>query len=206
MVWAPSPDDAPMSAALVRDIASIPSEQWRNGKGMTRTLAAQATDWRVSIAEVAHDGPYSTFEGMTRLSVVLCGNGVVLRANGRVTTLTPLAIAEYDGAIAWDATLTDGPVTALNVMCRRSAYRPSVQALTAAMIVPAGASAILLAAGRACHVAHSPDAAQLRIDADRFTVFRNLEHPVQVSPDAADGKDRGFGLVPQLVILEPSTT
>jgi environmental stress-induced protein Ves len=195
-----------MSAVVVRDIASVPSEKWRNGKGITKTLATDGANWRVSIAEVEHDGPYSTFDGMTRLSVVLRGNGVVLRAGGLLTTLAPFAVAEYDGAIMWDASLIDGPVTALNVMCRRSVYRSTVRALTDAVIVPAGASAIVLAAGRACHVAGSPEAAQQRIDADRFAVFQNLEHPVRISPDAADGKDRGFGLVPQLVIIEPSTT
>ncbi|WP_094781123.1 HutD/Ves family protein [Paraburkholderia ribeironis] len=189
----------------VRDIASIPSEKWRNGKGVTRTLAAHGTDWRVSIAAVERDGPYSTFEGMTRLSVILGGNGVVLRAGDLTTRLTPFTVAEYDGAMAWDASLTDGPVTALNVMCRRHIYRPTVRILTGPVTVPAGASAIVLAAGRACHLTDSPETAQQRINADQFAVFKNLEHPVRISPDRVGGKDGGFGPVPQLVIIEPAT-
>ncbi|WP_177200379.1 HutD/Ves family protein [Paraburkholderia diazotrophica] len=189
----------------VRDIASIPSEKWRNGKGLTRTLAAEGTDWRVSIAEVECDGPYSTFEGMTRLSVILRGNGVVLRAGSLTTTLTPFASAEYDGGIAWNASLIDGPVTALNVMCKRHIYRPSARALTGPMTVLASATAIVLAAGRTCHAAASPEGAPLRIATDQFAVFRHLEHPVLVTPDPIGGKDGGFGLVPQLVIFEPAT-
>ncbi|WP_193727641.1 HutD/Ves family protein [Paraburkholderia franconis] len=193
-----------MSPMQVRDIASIPSGKWRNGKGITRTLASEGTDWRVSIAEVERDGPYSTFEGMTRLSVVLRGKGVVLRAGSLTTTLTPFTVAEYDGATAWDASLIDGPVTALNVMCRRHIYQPTVRALTGPTAVPAGATAIVLAVGRACHAAASTEAAPHRIAVDQFAVFQNLEHPVRISPDPVGGKDRGFGPVPQLVIIEPT--
>jgi len=205
MASAPFPEDAPMSAVIVREIASVPSEKWRNGKGVTKTLAMDGANWRVSIAEVERDGPYSTFEGMTRLSVVLRGNGVVLRADDLITTLTPLAAAEYDGAIAWDASLTDGPVTALNVMCKRSVCRSTIRALTGVAIVPAGASAIVLAVGRTCHVSALSETAPQRIDANSFAVFRNLEHPVRIIPDTSHGKDRGFGLVPQLVTVEAAT-
>ncbi|HKR44092.1 MAG TPA: HutD family protein, partial [Paraburkholderia sp.] len=140
-----------------------------------------------------------------RLSVVLRGNGVVLRADDLITTLTPLAAAEYDGAIAWDASLTDGPVTALNVMYKRSVCRSTIRALTGVAIVPAGASAIVLAVGRACHVSALSETAPQRIDANSFAVFRNLEHPVRIIPDTSHGKDRGFGLVPQLVTVEAAT-
>ncbi|MEX3933809.1 HutD family protein [Paraburkholderia phymatum] len=194
-----------MSPMQVRDIASIPSGKWRNGKGVTRTLAAEGTDWRVSIAEVERDGPYSTFEGMTRLSVILRGNGVVLRAGSVTTRLTPFAVAEYDGGIAWDASLIDGPVTALNVMCRRHTCRPTVRALTDPVTIPASATAIVLAAGRACHAADSKEAAQHRIAVDQFAVFQHLEHPVRISPDPVGGKDGGFGPIPQLVIIERAT-
>lgn len=71
-------------------IASIAPERWRNGGGLTRTVASQGGDWRVSIAEVARDGPYSRFEGIARISVVLRGHGVVLRDEaGRPSRLSP---------------------------------------------------------------------------------------------------------------------
>ncbi|MEM5382674.1 HutD family protein [Paraburkholderia phymatum] len=194
-----------MSSMQVCDIASIPSGTWRNGKGVTRTLAAEGTDWRVSIAEVERDGPYSMFEGMTRLSVILRGKGVVLRAGRLTTSLTPFAVAEYDGATAWDASLTDGPVTVLNVICKRHVYRPTVRALSGPVTVPAGVTAIVLAAGRACHGAASSEAAPHRIAVDQFAVFQKLEHPVRISPDPVDGKDGGFGTIPHLVIIEPAT-
>ncbi|WP_160111720.1 HutD/Ves family protein [Paraburkholderia piptadeniae] len=193
-----------MSPMQVRDIASVPSGKWRNGKGVTRTLAAEGTDWRVSIAEVERDGPYSMFDGMTRLSVILRGKGVVLRAGSLTTTLTPFAVAEYDGGVAWDASLLDGPVTALNVICKRHIFRPTVRALTGHLSVPAGATAIVLAAGRACHAIASPEAPPHRIAVDQFAVFQQLEHPVRISPDPVGGNDGGFGLVPQLVIIEPA--
>lgn len=65
---------------------ALPPEPWKNGGGVTRTLAADkdaaesaAARWRVSIADITRDGPYSRFAGDDRVSVVLSGAGVVLR-------------------------------------------------------------------------------------------------------------------------------
>lgn len=65
---------------------ALPPEPWKNGGGVTRTLAADkdaaesaAARWRVSIADITRDGLYSRFAGDDRVSVVLSGAGVVLR-------------------------------------------------------------------------------------------------------------------------------
>ena len=65
---------------------ALPPEPWKNGGGVTRTLAADkdaaesaAARWRVSVADITRDGLYSRFAGDDRVSVVLSGTGVVLR-------------------------------------------------------------------------------------------------------------------------------
>jgi environmental stress-induced protein Ves len=87
-----------------------PPQPWKNGGGTTRELLAwpAAADWRVrlSVAEVAADGPFSRFEGVQRWFAVLRGAGVRLVVDGVAHTLTaasePLA---FDGAADTQCTL-----------------------------------------------------------------------------------------------------
>ena len=59
---------------------AVTPEPWKNGGGVTRTLsvdtAGQPPRWRVSVADIDRDGPYSRFPGYDRVSVVLTGGGV----------------------------------------------------------------------------------------------------------------------------------
>ena len=85
-------------------------------------------DWRVSMATVASDGPFSVFPGIDRTLSILEGNGMRLLIEGRdPVVLTresdPLAFA---ADIAVSATLPDGAITDLNVMTRRSTLRHAV--------------------------------------------------------------------------------
>jgi uncharacterized protein len=54
---------------LVRT-ADVPAQPWRNGGGVTRTLLARprgdAWQVRVSVADVAVNGPFSRFPGVER--------------------------------------------------------------------------------------------------------------------------------------------
>jgi uncharacterized protein len=136
----------------VRRIESIAPERWRNGGGITRAVASSGDDWRVSIAEVECDGPYSRFEGIARISLVLRGEGVVLRDvhSNDAVMLKPFEAVEYDGGAAWQATLIGGPVTVLNVMTRIGAYRARLQAIVDPVNVEAGCVAIAVALDGAC--------------------------------------------------------
>ncbi|WP_137155032.1 HutD family protein [Rhizobium sp. FKL33] len=58
---------------------------WKNGKGVTEEVASfpegAALDefgWRLSIAHVAEDGPFSVFPGIDRTITLLSGNGMTL--------------------------------------------------------------------------------------------------------------------------------
>jgi uncharacterized protein len=140
-----------MPGMIVRRIDSITPERWRNGGGMTRAVAQEGDGWRVSIAEVERDGPYSRFDGFARISVVLRGHGVVLRHDDDVVLLERFQALGYDGGAAWQATLVDGPVTALNVMTRAGQYRARVQAIVQPVTVTPGCvAAIVVALDGAC--------------------------------------------------------
>ena len=107
---------------LVRalDLAPVP---WRNGGGVTRELLAWPSpgDWRcrISVADIARDGPFSTFHGVVRHFVVLEGDGVALNLGGRQIEQRPGdAPLVFDGALAPGCRLLGGPVRDLNLMTR----------------------------------------------------------------------------------------
>ena len=101
---------------------------WKNGGGETVEIAVFPEnaalgdfDWRVSMATVATDGPFSIFEGIDRTLSILSGDGMALAIDGREPLLltkisTPLA---FPADVPVMATLSNGTITDLNVMTRR---------------------------------------------------------------------------------------
>jgi len=100
---------------------------WKNGGGVTRELlrlpADGGDDWtlRISVADIAADGPFSPFPGVTRWFAVLEGDGVRLAFPERTLNIgrgdAPL---RFDGADAPGCTLLGGPTRDLNVMVRHA--------------------------------------------------------------------------------------
>ena len=106
--------------------------RWKNGGGETTEIivapegaALDAFDWRVSMAHVASDGPFSLFPDIDRTLAVLDGNGIRLRVAGTGTfDLTPASEPlAFPADAAAGAELIDGPIHDLNVMSRRGVVR-----------------------------------------------------------------------------------
>jgi environmental stress-induced protein Ves len=129
---------------------------WKNGGGVTREVAAfppgagmDDFGWRISLADVAADGPFSAFPGVDRVLTVIDGAGLVLDIEGQATTLdatsSPLAFA---GEAKVAARLTAGPIRDLNLMVRRGAWRARARrlAVTGATEVVAQAELTLVLA------------------------------------------------------------
>jgi hypothetical protein len=112
-----------MNSVRWDDCAQVP---WRNGGGRTRELLVwpSAQDWqvRVSVAEIAADGPFSPFPGIDRWFAVLDGAGVVLSLPAGEVALRPGdAALAFPGEAAPGCRLIDGPTRDLNLMLRRGA-------------------------------------------------------------------------------------
>ena len=101
--------------------------RWKNGGGETVQLAifpegASLDDfaWRISMAAIDRDGPFSLFAGVDRSLAVLDGDGVVLHIDGKRHQLAaggePL---RFGGDARTAAELISGPVRDFNVMTRR---------------------------------------------------------------------------------------
>ncbi|MFE5741736.1 HutD/Ves family protein [Streptomyces celluloflavus] len=119
---------------------------WRNGGGVTREVAVHppgagwdAFDWRVSLAEVTADGPYSPLPGVRRILTVVAGAGTELTVAGtsrlRADRYRPLA---FPGGAATAGRLLHGPVVNLNVMLREGRARATVEMVRGSRRVATG--------------------------------------------------------------------
>lgn len=110
---------------------------WKNGGGVTREVAAFPEGagfddflWRVSMAEVRADGPFSVFPGVDRVLAVLEG-----RLRLEVEGLPPFELsadrppAVFPGDAPTRGAVLRGPVLDLNVMTRRGKARAHVRRL-----------------------------------------------------------------------------
>lgn len=120
-------------------VADVPQEPWRNGGGFTRTLAvgtsagavtgmvtgagadASSWRWRVSLATIARDGPFSCFPGVDRISLLVGGTALdLIEANDQHSLHIGLyQSARYDGNAERVARVTGAPLQCLNVMTMR---------------------------------------------------------------------------------------
>ncbi len=162
-------------------------ERWKNGLGWTREIAratgadGDGFDWRLSIADIERDAPFSIFPGIDRVLVLLSGNGLRLRFDsGRIDTLAPPhGIARFAGEEAVAGELVDGPTIDFNLMWRRGAvdaqlwHRPMAGAMvvfvdpgeTWALHVVAGSARF--ADGTAAPLLEQGDTALLRAEDQR---------------------------------------
>lgn len=127
----------PVAAARSRVIPAneYRRERWRNGLGWTREIhaavspaaenqaAGDAWAWRLSIAEIERDAPFSSFPGVGRELVLLSGNGLRLRFDDgeSVVLEPPHGRLRFDGERAVIGELLDGPTQDFNLMWRRDA-------------------------------------------------------------------------------------
>lgn len=106
-------------------------KRWKNGAGSTHEIAVapeQPPPWRLSVAAIDRDAPFSEFGGYDRTMIVVSGQGVVLHFDGgskaSVGTLRPFA---FPGERRVLASLVKGSTQALNVMTARTAYTHRVE-------------------------------------------------------------------------------
>jgi environmental stress-induced protein Ves len=113
---------------------------WRNGGGTTTELviapegAAASGErflYRVSIADVASDGPFSRFDGYDRHIMLLAGAGMTLDcgAHGRIELAERFEARLFSGD--WDVVgrLAAGPVRDLNLIVDRARASAKLEVL-----------------------------------------------------------------------------
>jgi environmental stress-induced protein Ves len=113
---------------------------WKNGGGVTRDVIVSPAgagmddfDWRISIAEIASDGPFSAFPGIDRKLAVLEGKVALTIDGGAPVVLDRQAAPlDFQGERAIQADLVDGPSMDLNVMTRRGRFNSWLSKISSA--------------------------------------------------------------------------
>ncbi|KEY58416.1 HutD family protein [Serratia sp. DD3] len=133
----------------------LPVSSWRNGGGETREITSQPPgetlfDWRVSIATIAQDGPFSAFNGIDRIITLLEGDGVHLYSPGQIDHRLqrigePFA---FSGDCPLEAKLLGGSSHDFNIMTRRGEHSAQVQPMvTTTELAPQHAGVLYILRG-----------------------------------------------------------
>ncbi|MFD0020946.1 HutD family protein [Streptomyces sp. NPDC058382] len=134
--------------------AGRPQTPWKNGGGVTGEIAAapgagpDGFDWRVSLAEVTGDGPFSVFPGVDRTLTVVRGAGMDLVVGGEHHIVDePYWPHDFPGDLETDGRLLAGPVLNLNVMYRRDRTSAQVAVVrgTLRLTAPEGGTVLAVA-------------------------------------------------------------
>lgn len=174
-------------------LAQCPATPWKNGGGTTREIAAWPPgstmddfEWRVSVADITLDGPFSAFAGIDRTIMLLNGDGVRLQAHdGSIDhhLTTPLVPFAFRGEVALDCTLQAGPSRDFNIMSRRDKWHAHTGIIrAAAQIETTSAGLVFVASGSwNIHIATGQQATVNAITIDAGSGFWWHNHPLDLS-------------------------
>jgi environmental stress-induced protein Ves len=166
---------------------------WKNAGGATTEIAAEPPgasldtfDWRVSMASVAVDGPFSTFPGIDRTLAVVSGKGLVLTIgnNAAVSLERGSYPISFDGDVPTSARLTYGEITDLNVMTRRGRFGHQLRRIQTSMSCELGRRdiAVVLSFNGSTTLTSEQDAATLdHADAAILTGMRDTSFRIAPS-------------------------
>lgn len=118
---------SPLSSSVLR-ASGYARMRWKNGAGWTseilRVPDSDDWDWRLSIAEIETDAPFSAFPGVERELVLLSGNGLRLRFDDGAShdLLPPHDRLRFAGERSAFGELLDGPTRDFNLMWKRDAF------------------------------------------------------------------------------------
>ncbi|WP_068876043.1 MULTISPECIES: HutD family protein [unclassified Phenylobacterium] len=183
-----------MSATLLHAADRV-ATPWKNGGGVTREVTVWPPGagfgdfhWRVSMAEVRVDGPFSMFPGVDRILAVLEGRLALAVAPFGEFDLSPTgAPAAFPGDAPATARVLEGPVLDLNLMARRGVAHATLdrlqvgapqtlEAVVGHRLVIATGGALRVVAGDQAHELAPLDAVlfgsgdgPLRLEANRST-------------------------------------
>ncbi|MFD9467486.1 HutD family protein [Streptomyces sp. NPDC060027] len=152
-----------MSAHLL-PAAGRTAVPWKNGGGVTREIVVRPEGadmsgfaWRVSLADVGADGPFSSFTGVDRILTMVEGAGMDLTVgHDRRLVDTPYVPHRFPGDLPTGCRLLGGPVVNLNVMWKRGGSPvPGVDVLFPedGVPVPGGPAVLVVALGGSAELA-----------------------------------------------------
>ena len=123
-----------MSQPVVLRAVDYPRMPWKNGGGSTEEITRDAGagldgfGWRLSIADIAESGGFSSFAGYQRVITVLQGDGMILCVDGDDTRpLLPLDPFAFSGESQVSCTLLGGAIRDFNLIYAPQRYSARLQ-------------------------------------------------------------------------------
>lgn len=178
-------------------INALVPQPWKNGAGLTREIAIGPRgagnadfDWRISLAEVAGDAPFSAFPGIDRCITLLRGAGMRLASiDGSVDHRLDQELApfHFSGDLALNASLLHGGCSDFNVMTRRGVWRAEVSAVRAACELADADVTLLLGVVGTWQIdagAADQDAARWCLEPDAALLWRSRRGTLRGAPAA----------------------
>jgi environmental stress-induced protein Ves len=194
------------------DLREIAPQRWKNGAGLTREIAVSpigaspdSFDWRISVAEVEQDAPFSVFPGIDRCIVLLRGAGMALHgADGKLVHRLDRRHEpfHFSGDMPLDATLLSGLSTDFNVMTRRDRFHAEVTQLDEEARLPESGAGLLLCSEGDWRI---EDPAALELGPLQGLLWRNGRPALSVRPLRPDSESCPRLLVVHLFPHPPST-
>ena len=126
---------------------------WANGRGTSYEIASDRIEsgewtWRLAMAPVNEDGPFSRIECVNRFLAVVEGAGMLLSVDRKKLQCLPMQVVRFRGDAITEATLTDGPIMDINLMVRRKDADGEIAFISDAGVLE-GASIVVAVGGSA---------------------------------------------------------
>ena len=126
---------------------------WANGRGTSYEIASDRIEsgewtWRLAMAPVNEDGPFSRIECVNRSLAVVEGAGMLLSVDRKKLQCLPMQVVRFRGDAITEATLTDGPIMDINLMVRRKEADGEIAIISDAGVLE-GASIVVAVGGSA---------------------------------------------------------
>jgi hypothetical protein len=126
---------------------------WANGRGTSYEIASDRNEsgewaWRLAMAPVNEDGPFSRIECVNRSLAVVEGAGIQLSVDRKKLQCLPMQVVRFRGDAITEAKLLDGPIMDINLMVRRKEAEGEMAIVSdtgllrgASMVIAVGGSA-----------------------------------------------------------------
>lgn len=160
---------------------------WKNAMGITEEVIAfppgsdiASFGWRLSIAHVGADGPFSVFAGIDRTIALLDGGGLLLDMPDGTVELGPRGEPlPFSGDLQISSRNKAGPTIDLNIMTRRGRFEHRMRRIASGAIAIDSPGTILVFNEKA-----SVGTGDRRIDIERFdaVIADPADGPLHVPP------------------------
>lgn len=137
---------------------------WKNGLGKTREIVSQLVGsdlvWRLSLAVVEGDGPFSSFDGFERILTVVRGEGMLLQGSEQEYEASPFLPVSFPGGEKVFGVCRSTPIENFNLIFNPDLVEAEVHILGASEIADfsgkaSGITAVHVLNGQvACDGAH----------------------------------------------------